>query len=220
MMDNVSFWDPIVLSLQTACTALVIVFIAGTAAARLMARRTFAGKTLLETIFLLPTVLPPTVTGFLLIIIFGSHSLVGRLIEALFQQSLLFTWLAAVITATVVAFPFMYQSVKTGLLLVDENIEHAARTDGAKEWQVFLFISLPLCFRSVLSGTILSFTRALGEFGATFMFAGNLPGVTQTVPIAIFTAMEAGRMQAAWTWVGSIVLLSFILLFVLRKYTA
>ncbi|RSL33365.1 molybdate ABC transporter permease subunit [Salibacterium salarium] len=219
MTYTVSFWNPIVLSLQTALTALLIVLILGMTAAKFMVRNTFPGKTLLETIFLLPTVLPPTVTGFLLIILFGSQGFIGTFIQSIFQKNIMFTWTAAVVTATVVAFPFMYQSVKTGLKQVDENVEHAARTDGANEWQVFFFISLPLCFRSIVSGTILSFTRALGEFGATFMFAGNLPGITQTVPIAIFTSMEAGNMDLAWAWVASIVTISFIMLFILRKFT-
>ncbi|MDQ0299333.1 molybdate transport system permease protein [Salibacterium salarium] len=219
MIYTVSFWNPVILSLETALVALVIIILLGTLAGKSMARSTFPGKTFLETIFLLPTVLPPTVTGFLLIIIFGSQSFIGKFIEVIFQQSLMFTWTAAVITATVVGFPFMYQSVKTGLNQVDENIEHAARTDGANEWHVFFFISLPLCFRSIVSGIILSFTRALGEFGATFMFAGNLPGLTQTVPIAIFTSMEAGNMELAWAWVLSIVIISFLMLFFLRTYT-
>ncbi|SFL73110.1 molybdate ABC transporter permease subunit [Salibacterium qingdaonense] len=219
MLYTISFWDPVLLSVQTAAAALVVVLLGGIAAAGLMKGRTFFGKTFFETIFLLPTVLPPTVTGFLLIIIFGNQHVVGRIFETLFNQSLMFTWWAAVLAAAVVAFPFMYQSVKTGLQQVDENIEHAARTDGANEWKVFLYISLPLSFRAVLSGVILSFTRALGEFGATFMFAGNLPGVTRTVPIAVFTAMESNQMALAWAWVASVVVLSFSLLFVLRKWS-
>ncbi|SFP45103.1 molybdate ABC transporter permease subunit [Salibacterium halotolerans] len=219
MTDISAFFDPVLLSLQTAAAALVVVFIGGTAAAGFMKRRPFFGKTFVETIFLLPTVLPPTVTGFLLIVIFGNQHIIGRLLERIFQQSLMFTWWAAVLAAAVVAFPFMYQSVKTGLQQVDENIEHAARTDGAGEWKVFLFISLPLSSRAVISGVILSFTRALGEFGATFMFAGNLPGVTRTVPIAVFTAMESNQMQLAWAWAASVVVLSFSLLFLLRKWS-
>ncbi|MFB5661465.1 molybdate ABC transporter permease subunit [Alteribacillus sp. HJP-4] len=216
----VSFWNPVLLSLQTAAAALIFVTIFGVIIARVMARRSFKGKIFIETILLLPTVLPPTVIGFLLIIAFGTNGFLGRVINFLFQSLVMFTWTAAVIAAFVVAFPFMYQSVKTGLQQVEVDIEHAARLDGAGEWKLFFFVSLPLCIRSVVSGVILSFARALGEFGATFMFAGNLPGITQTIPIAVYTAFEGGRMEIAWAWVLVIVALSFLMLFSVRRFAA
>jgi molybdate transport system permease protein len=208
------FWTPVKLSLEIASVAALIVFILGILFARWMSRMQFRGKVIIETILLLPLVLPPTVVGFLLIIIFGNQSLVGQGIESIFQQSIMFTWWAALIAAIIVAFPLMYQSAKTGFQTVDEDIEQAARMDGASEWKVFLFITLPLSLKSIISGVILSFARALGEFGATFMFAGNLPGKTQTIPIAVYVAFESGNMNLAWMWVISIIVISFFMLLI------
>ncbi len=177
-----------------------------------MANRKFKGKALVETVFLLPLVLPPSVVGFLLIVIFGRNSLIGQLIEKLFEQPVMFTWWAAVIAAAVVAFPLMYQSSKAGFEAVDKDIEGAARVDGANEWKVFTIISIPLALKAIISGAILSFARALGEFGATLMFAGNIPGKTQTIPTAIYVAIDSGNMELAWLWVMSMIGISFLML--------
>ena len=125
----------------------------------------------------------------------------------------MFTWWAAVIASSVVAFPLMYQSAKTGFLSIDPGAEEAARVDGANEWMVFLYVTLPLSIKTLITGLILSFARALGEFGATLMFAGNLPGKTQTAPTAIYVAIESGNMEAAWLWVIAMAGISFFLLF-------
>ena len=207
------FWSPLKLSIEIAIVAGIIVIVAGTVLGKWMAKRNFKGKLLLETVLLLPMVLPPTVIGFLLIIVFGKNSIFGELIIWLFDQPVMFTWWAAVIAATVVAFPLMYQSAKTGFESVDEDIENAARVDGANEWQVFFFISVPLALKVLVSGGILSFTRALGEFGATLMFAGNLPGKTQTMPLAIYMAIDSGKMSLAWSWVICMIAISFLMLF-------
>ena len=209
----VDFWSPIRLSVQVAGLAGIFVFAAGILLARMMAKKRFRGRVLLETVFLLPLVLPPSVVGFLLIVLFGKNGKLGQLIEWIFQQPVMFTWWAAVIASAVVAFPLMYQSAKTGLEGIDEEVENAARVDGAGEWKVFLFVSLPLAVKSIIAGTILSAARALGEFGATLMFAGNIPGKTQTIPTAIYMAMDAGEMTLAWMWVGAIIVISFIMLF-------
>lgn len=209
---STDFWTPIKLSLEIALVAGAFVIIVGTLFGKFMAKREFKGKLFLETVLLLPLVLPPTVIGFLLIIIFGKHSVVGDLIAAIFDKPVMFTWWAAVIASSVVAFPLMYQSAKTGFESVDEDIENAARVDGAKEWQVFLFVSVPLALKSIISGGILSITRALGEFGATLMFAGNLPGRTQTTPLAIYMAIDGGNMSLAWSWVISMIGISFVML--------
>lgn len=209
---NEEFWSPVRLSLEVASFSLIVVLVFGVLLARLMINRNFKGKVIVETILLLPLVLPPTVVGFLLIIIFGMNSPIGRFIEDIFQQPVMFTWWAAVIASTVVAFPLMYQSCKTGFLSVDTDIENAARVDGASERKVFLFITLPLAYKSIISGAILSFARALGEFGATLMFAGNLPGKTQTIPTAIYVALESGNMNLAWMWVIITILISFFTL--------
>lgn len=211
---NEQFWSPVKLSLEVASLSLALVLLMGVLLAKVMYRKKFKGKVVMETILLLPLVLPPTVVGFLLIIIFGVNSPIGRAIEGIFQQPIMFTWWAAVIASTVVAFPLMYQSCKTGFLSVDKGIEEAARVDGASEWKTFMFITLPLSYKAIISGGILSFARALGEFGATLMFAGNLPGKTQTMPTAIYVALESGNMNLAWMWVLITVVISFFMLLI------
>jgi molybdate transport system permease protein len=215
-MMNSNFWSPILLSLQTAAVALIIVVVIGILIAKWMSRKRFKGKVFLETILLLPLVLPPTVVGFLLIILLGRNSFIGSAIEKLFGHPIMFTWPAAVIASAIVAFPMMYQSAKTGFLSVDMRAEEAARVDGASEWKVFLLITLPLSAKALVAGVILSFARALGEFGATLMFAGNLPGKTQTIPTAIYVAFESGNTEAAWLWVSVIMIISFIMLLTTR----
>lgn len=210
MAEN--FWSPVKLSLGVATVSLVVVLVVGILLARVMYKREFKGKVVVETLFVLPLVLPPTVIGFLLIIIFGVNSPIGGFIETLFNGQIMFTWWAAVIASTVVAFPLMYQSCKTSFLSVDRGIEEAARIDGATEWRIFLLITLPLAYKGIVSGAILSFARALGEFGATLMFAGNLPGKTQTMPTAIYIALESGNMELAWMWVLITIVISFIML--------
>lgn len=210
------FLSPVWLSIKTATVSGIIVILLGTLAGRILARKTFKGKAVFETILMLPMVLPPTVVGFILIVVFGKNSPAGQAIEWLFNQPVIFTWWAAVIASSVVAFPLMYQSAKSGFQGVPKDIEEAARVDGAGEWRIFLFISVPLASKALISGSILSFARALGEFGATLMFAGNIPGVTQTLPTAIYIAIDSGNMQMAWMWVISIIILSFIMLLTVR----
>lgn len=209
---NQNYWTPVKLSLQISSVAVIVVLIIGIAAAIFMTQKNFRGKIVLETIMLLPLVLPPTVVGFILIMIFGVQSPVGRFMEVLFGQSIMFTWWAALIAAIVVSFPLMYQSAKTGIQSVDRDIEEAARIDGANNLKVLLAITLPLSIKSIVSGFILAFARALGEFGATFMFAGNLPGKTQTIPIAVYVALESGKVELAWLFVITIMMISFFML--------
>lgn len=206
------FWDPVKLSLEIAVVSGCIVLIFGLLIGRWMAQTRVKGKAALETIFLLPLVLPPTVVGFLLLVVFGKQSPVGQFIEWVFRQPVIFTWWAAVIAAVIVAFPLMYQSAKAGFEGVDCDVEDAARVDGANAIQLLLFVSVPLALRSIISGAILSFARALGEFGATLMFAGNIPGKTQTIPTAIYVALDSGNMQLAWLWVLSMIGISFLML--------
>ncbi|MDL4842032.1 molybdate ABC transporter permease subunit [Aquibacillus rhizosphaerae] len=212
-----SFWHPIQLSLFVAACALLVVVVTGLVIGWLMSRKQFKGKTTIETLLILPIVLPPTVIGFLLVIAFGNNGPVGRLFYSLFQQSIMFTVGAAILASIVVSFPLMYQSVKTGFESIPKDIEDAARVDGASEWTVFRYISIPLCYRAIISGIVLSFARALGEFGATIMFAGNIPGKTQTIPTAIYVAFESNQMKLAWAWVISIIFISYVMLFMLRR---
>ncbi|MCZ8540019.1 molybdate ABC transporter permease subunit [Psychrobacillus sp. FSL K6-2365] len=211
------FFNPIWLSLKITVIASVIVIISGILVGRLLARNSFKGKSIVETLLLLPLVLSPTVVGFLLIVIFGRNSIFGQVIERLFNQPIIFTWWAAVIASVVVAFPLMYQSAKSGFQAIDTNIEEAARVDGASEWKILYYLSIPLASKSLMSGAILSFARALGEFGATLMFAGNIPGQTQTLPTAIYTAIDSGNMELAWLWVTSIIFISFIMLMIIQR---
>ncbi|MEH6989782.1 molybdate ABC transporter permease subunit [Cytobacillus firmus] len=206
------FWSPVLLSAEVAAVSGVLAIILGVITGKGMANKRFKGKAIAETAFLLPLVLPPSVVGFLLIVIFGRNSFAGQFIEFIFKQPVMFTWWAAVIASTVVAFPLMYQSAKTGFEAIDRDIENAARVDGANDIQLFMNITIPLSYKAIISGGILSFARALGEFGATLMFAGNIPGKTQTIPTAIYVAIDSGNMEMAWLWVACMIGISFIML--------
>ncbi|WP_138751302.1 molybdate ABC transporter permease subunit [Paenibacillus sinopodophylli] len=208
---------PIRLSLQVALLSSIVVLIIGVAAAWWMAKRSFKGKTALETLFMLPLVLPPTVVGFLLLVLLGRRSWIGEWIEWLFHAPIVFSWWAAVIAAIVVSFPLVYQTMKVGFASVDRNLEDAGRSMGASEWAVFRYITLPLAFRSLTTAYILGFARGLGEFGATLMIAGNIPGRTQTIPTAIYVAVDSGNASMAWAWTIAIVVISFALLFISRS---
>lgn len=207
-----SFWTPVRLSIEIAFVSAIFVIILGLFFGKVMANRKFRGKALVDTIFLLPLVLPPTVVGFILIIFFGRNSPVGQVIEWMFNQPVMFTWWAAVIASSIVAFPLMYQTSRTGFEAINDDIENAARVDGANEFRLFLFISIPLARKAIFSGAILCFARALGEFGATLMFAGNIPGKTQTIPTAIYVAIDSGNLELAWFWVTSMIVISFLML--------
>jgi molybdate transport system permease protein len=210
-------WFPVQLSIIVALTATMTTLIIGIITAYWIVTKSIKGKAIIETIFFLPLVLPPTVIGFLLIVVFGKNSPLGQWIEWLTGRSLLFTSTAAIIAATIVAFPLMYQSVKTGFLSVDQQIISAAKVDGASGWKLLTVIILPLSIRAIITGMILSFTRAFGEFGATLMFAGNIPGSTQTIPAAIYLALETGETQIAWYYALISIGFSFILLFSINR---
>lgn len=191
---------PLWISLRTALVATLLAAILGIATARWMV--TYRGKYrgLIDGVLTLPLVLPPTVVGFLLLLLLGKNSPIGQLLDQL-GLSIIFTWTAAVIAATVVAFPLMYKAVLGAFEQVDLSLLGSARTLGASEWRIFWQILLPLAWPGILAGTVLAFARALGEFGATLMVGGSIPGVTQTIPIVIFFAAEAGRMGVALAWV-------------------
>jgi len=215
-VDWQAFWSPIALSLRVALLSSVAAMALGVGAARWMTRRSFKGKTLLETAFMLPLVLPPTVVGFLLLVSLGRRSWIGKFAEWLFAAPIVFSWWAAVIASVVVAFPLVYQTMKTGFLSVDKGLEEAARSSGANERQVFAYITLPLAYRSFVTAYVLGFARGFGEFGATLMIAGNIPGRTQTTPTAIYIAVDAGNATMAWAWTLSMIAVSFVLLFFAR----
>ncbi|MBS9393495.1 MAG: molybdate ABC transporter permease subunit [Dolichospermum sp. LBC05a] len=191
--------SPLWISLKTALLATFITFFLGISAAYWMLGYRGKGKSLIEGIFVAPLILPPTVVGFLLLLFFGKNGPVGKLLEP-FDTTIVFTWYGAAIAATVVSFPLMYKTALAAFSQIDANLLRVARTLGAKEFTIFWRISLPLAFPGLLAATTLAFARALGEFGATLMLAGNIPGQTQTMPMAIYFAVEAGAMNEAWFW--------------------
>lgn len=220
MMNGIDwneFLSPIVLSLKVSVVSSLFVLLAGGLSAWGMSRRSFIGKTLLETALLLPLVLPPTVVGFILLVLLGKRSWIGRLADTVFQHSIIFTWGAAVIASVVVAFPLVYQTMKTGFASVSPDLQDAARSMGAGEWQVWRLITLPLAWRSIVTAYILGFARGLGEFGATLMIAGNIPNKTQTLPAAIYTAVESGNRTLAWCWTVAIIAISFFMLWLVSR---
>jgi molybdate transport system permease protein len=204
-------WSPLWISLATSVTATVITLVLGLAAAAWRERHTGLAMAFVDGIFLLPLVLPPTVVGFLLLLLFGRNGPLGKLLLQL-GATVVFSWPATVIAASVVAFPLMYLTARAALEQVDVHFLQAARTLGASEWRVFREVALPLAWPGVLAGTILSFARALGEFGATLMLAGNIPGKTETIPIAIYFAVEADEIQRAAAWCVIDVAISMVLL--------
>ncbi|MCM0593584.1 MAG: molybdate ABC transporter permease subunit [Gloeotrichia echinulata DEX184] len=199
--------SPLWISLKTSLLATFITFFLGIAAAYWMLRYRGKAKSLIEGIFVAPLILPPTVVGFLLLMFFGKNGPVGKLMTAL-DFTIVFTWYGAAIAATVVSFPLMYKTALGAFEQIDRNLLLVARTLGAKESTIFWRISLPLALPGILAATTLAFARALGEFGATLMLAGNIPGQTQTIPMAIYFAVEAGAIDEAWFWAIAIMVIS------------
>lgn len=208
--------SPLIISLATTCAATVVTFFLGVLAARLMYDVRSSLRSWIDGVLTLPLVLPPTVVGFILLLIFGRRSFVGLALEQL-GISIVFSWPATVIAATVVAFPLMYRTTLGAFEQVNPTLLQAARTLGASEWVVFRRVLLPLAAPGVIAGTVLASARALGEFGATLMLAGNIPGRTQTMPIAIFSAAESGDMRSASLWVCLIVALSLAIIWLLNQ---
>jgi molybdate transport system permease protein len=202
---------PLWISLKTAFVATGLAALLGILVARWMMTYRGRARGLIDGLLTLPLVLPPTVVGFLLLLLMGKNSPMGQALAHL-NISIIFTWTAAVIAATVVAFPLMYKTVLGSFEQVDRNLLSSARTLGASEWRIFWQILLPLAWPGVLAGTVLAFARALGEFGATLMVGGSIPGVTQTIPIAIFFAAEAGRMGVALAWVLLMIAVSLVVI--------
>jgi molybdate transport system permease protein len=211
-------WSPLWISLATSLTATAITLIAGLVAAAWRERHTGAMMALVDGVLLLPLVLPPTVVGFLLLLLLGRNGPLGKLLLRL-GTTVVFSWPATVIAAAVVAFPLMYLTARAALKQVDPHYLQAARTLGASEWRVLREVTLPLAWPGVLAGTILSFARALGEFGATLLLAGDIPGKTETIPIAIYFAVEANELERAATWCAVDVGLSLALLWGLYYWT-
>lgn len=210
--------SPILISLKVALVATAFTLILGIFLARIFTKYDFKGKDIFENLVILPMVLPPSVTGYGLLILIGKRGFIGKLIYNIFGQSIVFTWVAACIAATIVSLPLMYQSCKAAFLNVNNIYENAARTLGASEKRVFWKVVIPLAWPGIVSGTVLSFARALGEFGATLMVAGNIPGKTETIPLAIYFAVEGGDLKTANTLMAIVIVFSFILIYCLNSW--
>lgn len=201
--------SPLLISAKTVLTTTVITFFLGIAVARWMARYTGKGKSLLDGVFILPLVMPPTVVGFGLLLFFGKNGPLAGILD-FFDTSVVFSWPATVISAVVMTFPLMYMSARAGFEQVDPNVENAARTLGASEWRIFWTVTMPMAWPAVVAATILAFARALGEFGATLILAGNIPGKTTTLPVAIYFNIQAGHNDRALILVGIVAVISFL----------
>ena len=203
---------PLWLTLKVAVLATALAGLVGIALGWWMARKRFPGHALTDSFLMLPMVLPPTVLGYYLIVVVGRNGVLGRYLDQWFGINLMFTWQGAVLAASIVSFPLIYKAARAAFEDADPRMALAARTLGAGELEIFLRISLPLAGRGVAAGLMLAFARAMGEFGATLMIAGNLPGKTQTLSIAVYDAVQAGNdAQALWLTL----LISAVCMFVL-----
>ena len=194
---DASTWITLALTLKVAGCATAINLVLGVAAGWLIARRRFPGRELLDAVLTLPLVLPPTVMGYYLLVLVGKRGWLGHWLQQRFGIHLIFTWQGAVLAATVVAFPLILRSARTAFESVDPQLERAARVLGMTEWQVFFRVTVPMAWPGILAGALLVFARALGEFGATLMVAGSIPGRTQTLSVAVYEAVQAGQDDTA-----------------------
>jgi molybdate transport system permease protein len=208
---------PLRLSLQVAALATAICLVLGVALAWLLARRQFWGRGVLSALVTLPLVLPPTVLGYYLLQVLGRRSLVGEFLEEAFGLRIVFAWEGAVVASTIVALPLMVRSAQAAFEAVDPSLENTARTLGRTNLAVFFTVTLPLAWQGVAAGTALAFARAVGEFGATLMLAGNIPGKTQTMPIAIYDAWQSGDAALANTLVAILTITSLLSLLVIGR---
>ncbi|MGZ8293396.1 MAG: molybdate ABC transporter permease subunit [Telluria sp.] len=190
-------WPALWLSLKVAAWATAIDLVAGVAVGYALARLRFRGRDLLDSLLTLPMVMPPTVLGYYLLVVVGRNGVVGAWLYEHFGINLIFTWQGAVIAASIVAFPLVFKPARAAFEAVDSQLEQAARVLGVSEMGVLFRITLPLAARGILAGVLLAFARALGEFGATLMVAGSIPGKTQTLSIAVYEAVQAGQDDVA-----------------------
>ncbi len=209
--------QPILVSLKVTFVAVLLIVLVSIFLVRWLSERSFRGQKLLETLIMLPLVLPPTIVGYGLLLLLGRNGLLGKTWTSIFDTSFIFTWGAAVVAAFIVGLPLMYQSLKGSILAIDVRYIQAAQTLGLEENKIFWTIKLPLAKHGLISGIALSFARALGEFGATLMVAGNIPGKTQTVPIALYFAVEAGRVTEANALLAFMLLSSLGLIFLITS---
>ncbi len=213
-------WFPLLLSLRIALVSTAFVGVIGVVLGWLLARRNFPGREALDALVTLPLVLPPTVLGYYLLVLLGRGSVAGRLIEQLTGGPLVFTWRGAAVAAGVGALPLMVKTARSSIAGVDAEYEDAARTLGKGEWEVFRRVTLPLAARGLVAGAMLAFARALGDFGATLMVAGNIPGQTQTAALAIYDATQAGHDRYALTLAAVLSATAFLFLYATNRLSA
>ncbi len=195
--DLGSAWTALALSLKVASCATLVCLVMGVGVGYVLARRRIPGRDLVDALLTLPLVMPPTVLGYYLLVVIGRKGALGAWLHDTFGISLVFTWQGAVIAASLVAFPLTFKSARAAFEAVDRELEEAARVLGVSEPGIFFRVSLPLAWRGILAGVLLAFARALGEFGATLMVAGSIPGKTQTLSIAVYEAVQAGHDETA-----------------------
>lgn len=209
---------PIIISLKVSIISTIITSILSIFIAWMMVKFNKKNGSVLEAIITLPLVLPPSILGYILLIVIGNNGLIGKIFYDNFGRSIIFTWKACVIASVIVSFPLMYQNCKASFQSIDKKILNAARTMGASEWKIFFRIAIPLAYTGIISGLVLAFARSLGEFGATMMVAGNIPNKTQTIPLAMYYAVERGDKTMANTLMIVVVVFSFSLIYFLNRW--
>ena len=207
----------LVLSIKAASLSLLFILPLGLLIGWILAKLSFPGKSLLNTVVMLPMVLPPVVSGFFLLILFSKRGPIGGLLFRLFGLEIVFSWLAVVLAISVLSFPLLVRGIVTAMETVNPQLENAARTLGASPLKVFFTVTLPLSYRGVIGGAILGFSRSLGEFGATMMVAGNIPGKTQTLPLAIYNFVQIGQDMSAYRLVFLSTLIAFATLWIAER---
>ncbi|MBI5827232.1 MAG: molybdate ABC transporter permease subunit [Deltaproteobacteria bacterium] len=210
---------PLLLTIKVSFTATVFTVITGLALAYLMAKKDFFGKDVLDALVMQPLVIPPTVLGYYLLTVFGRSSHLGGFLEDFAGVQIVFTWKGAVVASIISSLPLFVKPARAALEGVGADLENAARLLGKTEFEIIRTVTLPLAWRGIAAGAVMSFARATGEFGATLMVAGNIPGLTQTLPIAIYDAVQSGDYRAANTLVGVITVFSFLVLFLAGRFT-
>ena len=212
--------SPLIISLRTATLSIIVTFFLGVAAAQLVYRlKSKTMKTILDGLFTLPLVLPPTVAGFFLLYIFGMRRPIGKFFIEYFAVKVAFSWGATVLAAVVISFPLMNRSARGAFEQVDPDVLSAGRTIGMSEWKIFWKVQLPIAWPGVISGAVLAFARGLGEFGATAMIAGNIKGKTRTLPLAVYSAVASGNMKEAGKYVAVLVCISFIVVICMNYFS-
>lgn len=212
--------SPIIISLRTAILSIIVTFFLGVAAAQLVFRlKSKMMKTILDGLFTLPLVLPPTVAGFFLLYIFGMRRPIGKFFIEYFAVKVAFSWGATVLAAVVISFPLMYRAARGAFEQVNPDVLSAGRTIGMSEWKIFWKVQLPIAWPGVVSGAVLAFARGLGEFGATAMIAGNIKGKTRTLPLAVYSAVASGNMKEAGEYVAVLVCISFIVVVCMNYFS-